>query len=135
MTDRQTITAENVRFAARRAYDQGTLLAQCVGRPVPYGYRVEVDGVEHRCAIGAALCDTTLDMLDERSMELHTLQGDAEELNKLLAWPEEDLEALVEVQKRHDTWLSMVQQGFGESDIRTQRRAFLEIIDHPAVQS
>jgi hypothetical protein len=125
----QTLTIEEVKAAARAAYDAGTLTAQ---HPDPTMRRCVYDvGDGYRCAIGCALSASTIDALvaadmndavgvirlDDDGIIALDRRGDAENL-----------------QCAHDTWATYSAE-FGEDSPTTIecRNKFLRMIDHPSV--
>lgn len=93
---KQHITLKEVKAACRKAYAERRLIAQHSDQ---YAYR---DLAGHVCAIGAALSDKTLDLIEEEGLQVTGL-GDSNG-NSLLPFrcDPKELSALVELQGAHD---------------------------------
>lgn len=103
----QTITYDEVVAAARRAYDDGTLLALLKERG-DYSAGCFYRTPEGRCAVGAALSDETLRRLDHgedrgghplMGATVDTLQGEG------IVDCGRDLCRIAKLQQVHDQWL------------------------------
>ena len=129
----QTLTLEEVKAAARKAYDENRLLAQWAlsdpalvdenGFTGEYGYLVG----QYCCGIGAALTAETLSDLQSRSMNLDTSITSLVHDGRVTLGEPNQLPTFEYIQNAHDRWL--------DSPTDTGKRdAFLRLIDHLSVK-
>jgi len=123
---KQHITLAEVKIAAKKAYQEGKLLAQ--SHLDLYGY--EIQGFV--CAIGAGLTPETLEQIFEKDIQSDTiaerpdLSGPIEEL---IIFDEKDRLGLHTLQRAHDRWFGTVVLSEGDSDQADVQNAEAEFVN------
>ncbi len=133
---KQHITLEEVKANARKAYDEGNLLAQQEGLDSYFYRRADVG-----CAIGVSLTKETGAAIQKNGEESSTilnvlnLPGRSSEhsIDNFITWNENEGEELADIQTMHDFW-AMATFCATPPDIRTsmvtKRNYFLLSINH-----
>lgn len=117
------ITLDEVKAAARHAYEQGRLTAQNGG---DCQYSQYINGKECVCAVGAAF--TT-----EERRDLRIYGGNIRSISNLfyserVQIPGADLDRIVEIQKAHDQWADTVRGTIDSITVDAAERHFLREI-------
>ena len=127
----QTITAAEACTAARKAYDEGRLLAQCVKvapNSIEYGYEVDIKGTMFVCGIGACLNEHSLDAIEDTDSQLTTLETDRGGFKYIFDYAQGDYSILCELQRTHDNWLMVRRERRGRERVATAKAKFLDVI-------
>ncbi len=127
----QNITAVEACTAARKAYDEGRLLAQCVkvaANSISYGYEVNIVGTKFVCAIGACLNQNSLDAIEESDGQLTTIESDRGGFKDIFDFVQGDYSILCDLQRTHDHWLMGRRKGRTAERVAHAQAKFLAII-------
>ena len=127
----QTITAVEACRAARKAYNEGRLLAQCdtvAPSTISYGYEVDITGTKFVCAIGACLNRDSLDAIEESDGQLTTIESDRGGFKYILDFAYDDYPILCDLQRTHDHWLMVRREGRSPDRIAVAEEGFLIVI-------
>ncbi len=127
----QTITATEACTAARKAYSEGRLLAQCVKvapNGIEYGYEVDIVGTKFVCAIGACLNQHSLDAIEESDDQLTTIESGWRGFKYIFDFVQGDYSILCDLQRMHDQWLMVRRQGQSPDRVASAEAKFLSII-------
>lgn len=130
MAEVQILTVEDVKAAARKAYDERRLLAQVVTAddPLPNEMFATKDG--HCCAIGAALSDETIALLRAGGNLSGTINGLIARCQVKVSPPgPRTADLITEIMIAHDVIM-------GEPSQRERHeQEFLRLIDHPSAKA
>ncbi len=127
----QTITAVEACTAARKARNEGRLLAQCVkvaANSISYGYEVDIVGTRFVCAIGACLNEHSLDAIEDADSHLTTIESDRGVFKYIFDFAQGDYQVLCDLQRTHDHWLMVRREGRAPERIATAQAKFLDVI-------
>ncbi len=127
----QTITAVEACTAARKAYNEGRLLAQCNAvEPgnIPYGYEVDIKGSTFVCGIGACLSRNSLDEIAGNDLQWSTIGTDLALFNYIFTCNESDFLVLSSLQGDHDSWLMSRIEGRPDDVVAIAEARFLDAI-------
>lgn len=127
----QIITAVEACTAARKAHNEGRLLAQCDSVPaesISYGYEVDIKGTKFVCAIGACLTPHSLDEIEGNDLHLSTIASDMPLFNYIFDCSVNDFPILSSLQGDHDHWLMSRIEGRPEDVVATAEAKFLDTI-------
>ncbi len=127
----QTITAVEACTAARKAYTEGRLLAQCTVvevERIEYGYQVDIVGTKFVCGIGACLTQHSLDAIAGEKLGLTTIENDLAWFNNIFNYASGDYPVINELQRSHDSWLMSRIEGRNEIVVEDNKMRFLSII-------
>ena len=127
----QTITAVEACTAARKAYNEKRLLAQCVKvapNRIEYGYEVDIKGTKFVCAIGACLTQSSLDAIEDTDSQLTTLETDRGGFKHIFDYAQGDYSILCDLQRTHDHWLMVRRERRGRERISSAKAKFLDVI-------
>lgn len=123
----QTLTLEDVKAAARKAYDEKRLLAQHYDSVADTPNEMFATSDGHCCAVGAALSDATIAMLRASGNLSGTISGMVGRGQIRVSppgWKTQD--AITEIMIAHDRMISEPHKR------RTLEASFLKLIDHSA---
>lgn len=127
----QIITAVEACTAARKAYNEGRLLAQCADGKIgsiSYGYEVDIEGAKFVCGIGACLNQASLDLIAGNNLALSTIESDLALFNYIFDCSADDYPALNDLQRSHDFWLMSRIEGRDEIAVAASEMEFLATI-------
>ncbi len=133
MFQKQHITVAQVQENARKAYDDGRLLAQ---QPdiTRYFYKEGDCG----CAIGVSLTDDISYEIDRNGSNTeilrHVMDGRSDKftVDNFLTWDNDiELSKMVEIQSRHDEWKNSTLGVYDRIAVSESENTFLLSIDHP----
>ncbi len=127
----QNITAVEACTAARKAYNEKRLLAQCVKvapNSIEYGYQVDIKGTKFVCAIGACLSQNSLDAIEESDGQLTTIESDRGGFKYIFDYAQGDYSILCDLQHTHDHWLMVRRERRGRERIASAKAKFLDVI-------
>ncbi len=124
----QIITAVEACTAARKAYDDGRLLAQCTvveAERIEYGYQVDIEGAKFVCAIGACLNEHSLDAIAGDRLGLSTIEDNMSVFNHIFYCSSDDYPVINKLQISHDFWLMSRIEGRDEIVVEANKMRFL----------
>ncbi len=124
----QIITAVEVCTAARKAYNEGRLLAQCTvieAEHIEYGYQVDIEGTKFVCAIGACLTQPSLDAIEGANLGRSTIEDNLVLFNYIFDLASDDYPVINELQRSHDFWLMSRIEGRDEIIVEANKMRFL----------
>lgn len=127
----QTITAVEACTAARKAHNEGRLLAQCETIPaesISYGYEVDIGDTKFVCAIGASLNQGSLNAIKEAGRELSTIESGMGTFRGIFDVARGDVSVLIILQREHDHWLMARREGRAPDRIERAEERFLAVI-------
>lgn len=128
----QTLTYEQVKSAALKAYAVKSLSAQNVKHPgagsTDYGYYVSGS----MCAVGAAMTCETLGKLLSHKLNGQNISTLCRDNGKEIVSIEQDddLRQIERLQNYHDSWLLAVSIGENHQVIKGRESAFISLLKH-----
>jgi len=123
----QTITLEQVKEAARKAYEAGTLTAQLSPDNAYCKYHIG----NARCAVGACLTDETLKEIDKRGINAQHV-GMVIAKGVVAVENPDEVQEIVSIQVAHDNWCQEVQaENYPAAE--KDRAVFCKLIDIPVL--
>lgn len=96
------LTLNSVKEFARKAYEEGRLLAQQHDFSGDYFYRKEIDGKVIGCAIGVALTPEQGKILDERDLNSYSIRIPV--VSAIIHVAKNEQADLRSIQSAHDEW-------------------------------
>ena len=127
----QIITGPEACAAARKAYKERRLLAQCdlvEAHRISYGYEVDICDTKFVCAIGACLSENSLEAIEDGMHQLTTIDSDLAAFNYIFNCKHVDFDVLVSLQKAHDQWLMFRIEDRAPQSVAAAEQKFLTII-------